>query len=97
MAKIANVLYGAPAPDLPDRTGLAALACEHYEDMLAFYGADLGIRVARKHLGWYLDTADIHDKTLRRAVLTETQPKAVLNALEAALGAAPSAPREVAA
>lgn len=97
LAEIAHVLYGAPAPDLPDRTGLAALACEHYEDMLAFYGADLGIRVARKHLGWYLDTANIHDKTLRRAVLTETQPKAVLNALEAALGAAPSAPREVAA
>ena len=29
--------------------------CGHYEAMLGFYGRDLGVRVARKHLGWYLD------------------------------------------
>ncbi len=26
----------------------------HYEDMLSFYGTELGVQVARKHLGWYL-------------------------------------------
>lgn len=26
---------------------------EHYEAMLAFYGRDAGLRVARKHIGWY--------------------------------------------
>lgn len=26
---------------------------EHYDDMLAHYGADTGTRMARKHLGWY--------------------------------------------
>ena len=26
---------------------------EHYDDMLAHYGADIGTRMARKHLGWY--------------------------------------------
>ncbi|AXB76683.1 tRNA dihydrouridine synthase DusB [Novosphingobium sp. P6W] len=26
----------------------------HYEDMLAHYGADTGVRMARKHLGWYI-------------------------------------------
>ena len=31
------------------------LVCGHYEAMLGFYGRDLGVRVARKHLGWYLD------------------------------------------
>jgi tRNA-dihydrouridine synthase B len=25
----------------------------HYRDMLAHYGADVGVKIARKHLGWY--------------------------------------------
>ncbi|MEJ5975983.1 tRNA dihydrouridine synthase DusB [Novosphingobium sp. PS1R-30] len=30
-----------------------ALILEHYEGMLAHYGADTGVKMARKHLGWY--------------------------------------------
>ena len=26
---------------------------EQYEDMLALYGTDAGVKIARKHLGWY--------------------------------------------
>ena len=26
---------------------------EHFEAMLAYYGARGGVRIARKHLGWY--------------------------------------------
>ena len=26
---------------------------EHYEDILAHYGIDLGVRIARKHISWY--------------------------------------------
>jgi tRNA-dihydrouridine synthase B len=29
------------------------LILEHYEGMLAHYGADTGVKMARKHLGWY--------------------------------------------
>ena len=29
------------------------LIVEHYEGMLAHYGAETGVRMARKHLGWY--------------------------------------------
>ncbi|MDE8653871.1 tRNA dihydrouridine synthase DusB [Novosphingobium album (ex Liu et al. 2023)] len=29
------------------------LILEHYEGMLALYGHDTGVRMARKHLGWY--------------------------------------------
>ena len=32
-----------------------ALILEHYGDMLSFYGMELGLRNARKHLGWYVD------------------------------------------
>jgi tRNA-dihydrouridine synthase B len=29
------------------------LIAGHYEDMLAHYGSDTGVKMARKHLGWY--------------------------------------------
>jgi len=40
---------------LPDPTLDEQLATlwEHYEDLLAFYGAEPGMRMARKHLAWY--------------------------------------------
>jgi len=30
-----------------------AIVLEHYDDMLALYGIENGVRVARKHIGWY--------------------------------------------
>lgn len=39
-----------PDPPLAERL---AIILAHYEDMLAHYGAAAGLRVARKHLGWY--------------------------------------------
>ncbi len=40
------------SPSLKEK---CALIVEHYEDMLSFYGKELGMRNARKHLGWYVD------------------------------------------
>ncbi len=53
-AEIAAGLEGRvfAAPTGNERTGLMV---EHYEAMLSFYGIDLGVRVARKHLGWWLE------------------------------------------
>ncbi|MET0748543.1 MAG: tRNA dihydrouridine synthase DusB, partial [Rhizobium sp.] len=48
----AGVLAGFAAPET-DR--IADIAVEHYQAMLDFYGEHVGIRHARKHLGWYLD------------------------------------------
>jgi tRNA-dihydrouridine synthase B len=79
-AQIAHALYGTPAPKVPTGAALAALIVEHYEEMLAFYGADLGVRVARKHIGWYLAAAGIAD----RQILTFTSPAQVTVALYAA-------------
>jgi tRNA-dihydrouridine synthase B len=38
------------APPLPVQK---QLVLKHYDDMLSHYGKDTGIRIARKHLGWY--------------------------------------------
>ncbi|MEM9582089.1 MAG: tRNA dihydrouridine synthase DusB [Pseudomonadota bacterium] len=84
LAQVAAELAGRHAPDAPEGQALVELACGHYEAMLAFYGADLGGRVARKHLGWYMDTAAT-PADLRRAVLTGKEPRAVLSLLPDAL------------
>jgi len=39
-----------PDPDLDEQF---AVLVEHYRAMLEHYGADVGSKVARKHLGWY--------------------------------------------
>ncbi len=42
-------------PAEPSLDEKQAIILEHYEDMLSFYGTELGLRNARKHLGWYVD------------------------------------------
>jgi tRNA-dihydrouridine synthase B len=88
LAQIAADLWGAQAPAIPQGAALADLVQAHHDAMLGFYGADLGLRVARKHLGWYLEQAGA-DPTARAAILTGTDPRAVQAALRAALTDAP--------
>jgi tRNA-dihydrouridine synthase B len=76
LAQIAAALHGLPPPQVPQGAALAALVSGHYEAMLSFYGAALGLRVARKHLGWYLEDAGL--TAHRAALLTEEDPARVL-------------------
>lgn len=55
LAQISHQLYGTPAPVVPEGGALVDLVAGHYEDMMSFYGTDPGLRVARKHLGWYTE------------------------------------------
>ncbi len=84
LAQVAHALYGTPAPRVPSGADLVRLVQDHYEAMLSFYGTALGTRVARKHLGWYMDGRDT-DPALRRRILTERSPAAVPALLEDAL------------
>lgn len=68
----------------PQGSDFINMVCAHYEDMLTFYGTTMGGKVARKHLGWYMDQKD-PDVQLRKAVLTERDPAAVLKLLPDAL------------
>ncbi|MGH1354938.1 MAG: tRNA dihydrouridine synthase DusB [Thalassovita sp.] len=84
LAQIAHELYGADAPDIPEGDALADMVVAHYQAMLSFYGSDLGGRVARKHLGWYMDEAGTGPQ-LRRAILTSRDPEQVIRLLPDAL------------
>jgi len=84
LAQIAAALHGTPAPVVPRGDALVALVAEHYEAMLSFYGIELGTRIARKHLGWYIDAAD-GPADLRATLMRESDPARVLAALPRAL------------
>jgi len=65
-----------------------------YDEMLEHYGVDIGVRHARKHLGWALDTAAATArapphllKAHRSRVLTRTDPAAVRQRLAEAFDA----------
>ena len=84
LAQVAAALHGTPAAKVPVGHDLIDLVCTHYEAMLSFYGEELGRRVARKHLGWYMDDAGT-GVGLRKAILTHTAPRDVLRDLPDAL------------
>ena len=46
--------FEAFEPDVDERL---ALVLEHLSETLAFYGDRLGVRIFRKHLGWYVEQA----------------------------------------
>jgi nifR3 family TIM-barrel protein len=63
------------------------IALEHFEDSLRFYGVALGLRVFRKHLGWYLESSAWMSELARRAArshlcMLET-PQEVIDGLKA--------------
>lgn len=55
---------------------------EHYEAMLALYGNETGVNLARKHIGWY--TRGLHGSAeFRNRVNQQADPKVVLAMLAA--------------
>ena len=56
------------------------IALAHYRELLEHHGREIGRRVARKHLGWYLDQAGAGETT-RRAVQREDDPGRVVRLL----------------
>lgn len=83
VAGIAAALTGGPAPAIPVDSAFSEMVTDHYEAALTFHGRDLGARVVRKHLGWYMDRAGT-PADLRRRVLT-ADPAEVLRLLPQAL------------
>ncbi|MBT9383844.1 tRNA dihydrouridine synthase DusB [Pseudooceanicola sp. CBS1P-1] len=89
LAQVAAGLRGAPVPEAPKAPDFADMVCAHYEAALTFYGLDLGRRVIRKHLGWYMDEAAT-GADLRGRLLRATDPAEVLSLLPEALAAGPN-------
>jgi tRNA-dihydrouridine synthase B len=87
LGEVAAALAGRPAPERP---ALGELVCGHYAETIGFYGRDLGVRMARKHLGWYLDGV-AGSAPLRARLMALTDPDAVLDTLARGLADLPRA------
>ena len=83
LATIAAELAGVCPRGILQAIDLRDLISTHYDAMLTFHGRELGVRTARKHLGWYADEAGI-DPTIRARMMTETSPAEVLSLIAAA-------------
>ena len=75
--QIAAELWGCKKYDDQNFTSTIELISNHYKDILGFYGNDLGVKVARKHLSWYMDQLGVF-KSSRQSILTENCPDKVL-------------------
>ncbi|WP_040606590.1 tRNA dihydrouridine synthase DusB [Oceanicola sp. S124] len=90
LAQIREDLAGRTPRKAPDAKEFSDMVARHYEAGLTFYGADLGGRVLRKHLGWYMDLAAT-PAGLRGRILRATTPAEVFSLLPEALAAGPDA------
>jgi nifR3 family TIM-barrel protein len=80
VGQAARYIENAAATGEPSSAQQHDLVIEHYDDMLLHYGRELGVRVARKHLGWYIDDlfADHAERaTWRAMLLRDSDPKRV--------------------
>ena len=67
-AELDRVLYTDAPVSEPGIACRLGIALEHFTDTLRFYGDTLGLKIFRKHLGWYVEQALCPaDPALRRA------------------------------
>jgi tRNA-dihydrouridine synthase B len=75
VGQIAAELAGQTAPPAPRGAELTDIVIEHYEGVLSEYGTEVGVRAARKHLGWYLEAANLSvGKDIRKTLLESLDP-----------------------
>lgn len=87
---IAAELDGLPQPAVPSGAELGELVCEHIEMMRELYGPLKGLRLARKHIAWYLDAgAPQVPGALRQKILTSEDAGFVTASLRTCFLAAP--------
>ena len=79
VGQVGAALAGNAARPAPTGTALVELILKHYEAMLSEYGKAVGVRVARKHLDWYLQALGLElDKPRRTALLAGDEPQEVI-------------------
>jgi tRNA-dihydrouridine synthase B len=101
LGQLARYLAGGRREAPPPLSTQLDLVSALYGEMLSQYGRDVGLRHARKHLGWTLDAAAATAgapagllKLLRGRVLTATDPTLALRLLADAFDAIGGARRE---
>ena len=82
--RIATFLATGRDPGDPPLAEQADIAVEHVEAMLGHYGRELGLRNARKHIGWYLASSGAGEnvvKAWRGKLCVMLEPQRVIDGL----------------
>ena len=79
--EISQNLAGIHELHTPSLDEFIEIIAGHYEDILSFYGVPLGVKNARKHLGWYFDQIE-GSHALRGQMFRENDPKTVLSLIQ---------------
>jgi tRNA-dihydrouridine synthase B len=74
--EIESLLAGA-ASSPPTPAEVRDIMSAHLRDLYEFYGAEPGVRIARKHIGWYC-TGRPHAQAFRQSVMQVVAPEAQL-------------------
>lgn len=75
LAEISALIYGTKKPVIPTGNNLANLIITHHRAILNFYGEILGIKNARKHLGWYLDGLTVPPSLRQKLLRSSNVPE----------------------
>lgn len=81
LREISAHLAGSSAPDRPSRAQQKETLLQHYSDMLSFYGREAGMRIGRKHVGWY-SRGMKGSAEFRNNVMRQSDPDIVLSMIE---------------
>jgi len=73
-------LAGKPAPAEPSAADTRDIIAAHLRDLYAFYGVEAGVRIARKHIGWYCRERP-HAQAFRQSVMQVDSAECQLDAV----------------
>lgn len=74
-----QILSNIPKPSLCE---IRSAMLDHYHMILSHYGTAHGIKIARKHIGWYLQNWDMDTSFFRTAINESTDPDHIHQILE---------------
>lgn len=72
-------------PQKPTATEIFLTLMSHIEKLYSFYGDVTGVRIARKHISWYLKNLDFINQEIRNTINQATQPTQQVALIRAAL------------
>jgi len=80
--EIEALLAGNPVPAEPSAEETRDIIAVHLRDLYAFYGVEAGVRIARKHIGWYCRERP-HAQAFRQSIMQVDSAERQLDAVRA--------------
>jgi tRNA-dihydrouridine synthase B len=93
--EIEALLAGQPVPAEPTPAEVRDIITAHLRDLYVFYGVGAGVRIARKHIGWYCRERP-HAQAFRQSVMQVDSAEGQLAAVREYFAALEQMPAEAA-